>query len=167
MQDKIPTYDLSKKFFERAVKFQIFDKALKYRSCIRQEINSRFQSGNTCCHFVQNILSASLLSKYINIKIHRNIIWPVVLYGCENFSLTLKEKHGLEVFENRVLRKILGYKREGVTGNWRNYITRELLTKYNLGGRKKKNEMDGRVACTERERSIHSVMGKPEGKRTL
>jgi hypothetical protein len=51
------------------------------------------------------------LSKNLKIRIFRNIILPVVLYGCETWSLTLREKHRLRVFENRVLRRIFGLKR--------------------------------------------------------
>ena len=75
---------------------------------IRQsEIKSRLKSGNACYHSVQNILSSSLLSKNIKIKIRRTVILPVVLYGCETWSLTLREERRLRVFENRVLRRIL------------------------------------------------------------
>jgi len=66
---------------------------------------------------VQNLLSSSLLSKNIKIKIHRTIILPVVLYGCETWSLTLREERRLRVFENRVLRRIFGPKRDEVTGD--------------------------------------------------
>jgi hypothetical protein len=69
---------------------------------------------------VQNLLSSSLLSKNLKIRIYRIIIWSVVLYGCEIWSLTLKEERKLRVFENRVLRRIFGPKREEVTGKWRN-----------------------------------------------
>jgi hypothetical protein len=57
-----------------------------------------------------------LLSKNLKIKIHRTIIFSVVLYGCETWSLTLKEKLRLRVFENRVLRRVFGPKRDEVTG---------------------------------------------------
>jgi len=60
--------------------------------------------------------SKSLLYKKIKIKIHRTIIFPVVLYGCETWSLTLKEKCRLKVFENKVLRRIFGPKRDEVIG---------------------------------------------------
>ena len=65
---------------------------------------------------MQNLLSSSLLSNNIKIKIHRTIILPVVLYGYETWSLTLREEHKLRVFENRVLRKIFEPKRDEVTG---------------------------------------------------
>ena len=68
---------------------------------------------------MQNLLSSSLLSKKLKIKIHRTIILSVVLYGFETWSLTLREKHRLRVFENRVLRRVFGPKRDEVTGEWR------------------------------------------------
>jgi len=65
---------------------------------------------------VQTLLSSSLLSKNIKIKIHRNIILPVVLYGCETWSLTLREECRLMVFTNRVLRELFGYEVDRVPG---------------------------------------------------
>jgi len=63
---------------------------------------------------VQNILSSSLLSKNLKIKLYRTIILPVVLYGCETWLLTLREERRLRVFENRVLRRVFGPKRDEV-----------------------------------------------------
>ena len=71
---------------------------------------------------MQNILSSSLLSKNLNIKIYRTIIFPVVLYGCETWSLSFREERCLTVFENRVLRDIFGPKRDELT---RDELTRE------------------------------------------
>ena len=68
---------------------------------------------------VQNFLFSILLSKYIEIKVYRIIILPVVLYGCETWALTLWEECRLKVFENRVLRRIFGAKRYEITGEWR------------------------------------------------
>jgi hypothetical protein len=62
--------------------------------------------------------------------IYRTIILPVVLYGCETLSLTLREEHSLRVFENRVLRKIFGPKRDGVMGGWRKLHNEELHDLY-------------------------------------
>ena len=68
---------------------------------------------------MQNLLTSSLLSKTLKIKIYRSIILSVVLYGCETWLLTLKEKHRLRVFETRVLRRIFGTRRDEVKGEWR------------------------------------------------
>jgi len=68
---------------------------------------------------VQNLLSSSLLSKNIKIKVYRTVILPVILYGCETWSLTLREERRLRVFGNRVLRRVFGPKRDEVTGEWR------------------------------------------------
>ena len=57
--------------------------------------------------------------QFANIKIYRTVILPVVLYGCEIWSLTLREERRLRVFENRVLRRVFGIKRDKVTGEWR------------------------------------------------
>jgi hypothetical protein len=64
---------------------------------------------------VQSLLSSRLLSRNVKIKIYKTIILPVVLYGCETWSLTRREQHRLRVFENRVLRRIFGPKRDEVT----------------------------------------------------
>ena len=72
-----------------------------------------------CYHSVQNLLSSSLVSENLKFKIRRTIFLPVVLYGCETWSLTLREERRLRVFENRVLRKTFGPKRDEVTGEWR------------------------------------------------
>ena len=74
---------------------------------------------NACYHSVQNLLSSRLLSKNLKIKIYRTIILPVVLYGCETWSLKLREERKLRVCENMVLRKIFGPRRDEVTGEWR------------------------------------------------
>ena len=100
---------------------------LTNQNSIQEEIKSRFKLGNACYYSVQNLLSSSLPSKKLNIKIHRTIILPVVLYGYETWSLTLMEERRLRVFENRVLRRVFGPKRDEVTGNGENYIMKSLV----------------------------------------
>ena len=75
---------------------------------------------------------AVLLHKNINIKIYGTIILPVVLYGCETWSLTLREERRLRVFENRVLRKVFGPKKNEVTGEWRKLHNEEFSDLYCL-----------------------------------
>jgi len=74
----------------------------------------------------QNLLSSSLISKNIKIKIYRTIMLPLVLYGCETWSIILREERGLRVFKNRVLRRIFGPKRDEVTGERRKLHNEEL-----------------------------------------
>jgi len=81
---------------------------------------------------VQNLLSSSLLSKNLKIKIYRTIILPVVLFGCETWSLTLREERRLRVFENRMFWRIFGPKRDEVTGEWRKLHNEELNVLYSL-----------------------------------
>jgi hypothetical protein len=76
------------------------------------------------------ILTSCLLSSNVKVKIYKTIIQPVVLYGCETWSLMLREKHRLRVFENRVLRRIFGPKRDEVTGEWRKSHNEELHNFY-------------------------------------
>jgi hypothetical protein len=77
---------------------------------IHKEVKSRLNLGNACYHSVQNLLASHLLSKNIKIKIYKAIILPVILCGCK----TLKEEHRLKVFENRVVRRIFGLKRDEI-----------------------------------------------------
>jgi len=100
-------------------KFKYLGKTLTHQNSIEEEIKSRLRSGNACCHSVQNLLSSRMLSKNLKIKIYRTIILPVVLYGCETWSLTLREENKLRVFENMVLRRIFEPRRDEVTGEWR------------------------------------------------
>jgi len=84
--------------FERVEEFIYLGTALTDQNSIQEEIKSRLRSVNACYHSVQNILSSMLLSKNLKIKINRTIILPVVLYGCETWLLTLREKCRLRVF---------------------------------------------------------------------
>jgi hypothetical protein len=70
--------------------------------------------------------------KNLKIRIYKTIILPLVLYGCETWSLTLREKHRPRAFENRVLRKVFGPKRDEVTGEWRKLHNGELRDLYSL-----------------------------------
>ena len=96
------------------------------QNSIQEEIKSRLKLGNACYLSVQNLLSYILLSKNVKIKIYRTIILPVVLYGCETWSLILRGERGLRMFENRVLRRIFGLEWDGVTGEWRKLHNEEL-----------------------------------------
>jgi len=99
--------------------FRNLGTTLTNQNFIQEEIKRRLKSGNTFYHSVQNLLSSSLLSKNLKIKIYITIILPVVLYGCETWSLTMREELRLRVFENRVLRIVFGPRRNEVTGEWR------------------------------------------------
>jgi hypothetical protein len=114
-----------------------------------------------------------LLSKNLKIKIYRNIILSVVLYGCETWSLILREERRLMVFENMVLRRIFGPRRNEVTGEWRRLYNEELNDLYpssNIVRAIKSIRMRwaGYVARMGEEREVYRVLvGKPEGKRPM
>ena len=102
--------------FKRVEEFKYLGTTLTNQNSIQEEIKSRLRSGNACYHSVQSLLSSRLLSKHLKTKIYRTIILPVVLYGCETWSLTAREERNLRVFENMVLRRIFGTRRDEVTG---------------------------------------------------
>jgi len=102
--------------FERVEEFKYLGTMLTNKNSIQEEIKSRLKVGNACYYSVLYLLSSSLLSKKLKIKIYRTIILPVVLYRCETWSLTLREERRLRVFGNRVLRRLFGPKRDEVTG---------------------------------------------------
>jgi len=122
---------------------------------------------------VQNLLYSGLLPKNVRIRIYRTIILPVVLYGCETWSLTLRDKRRLRVFENRVLRRIFGPKRDEVTGDWRKLHNEELNNLYSLPNtipviKSRIMRWAGHVAHMGERRGVYRILvGKLEEKRPL
>jgi len=114
-----------------------------------------------------------LQSKNLKIKIYRIIILPVVLYGCETWCLTLREERKLRVFENMVLRRIFGLRRDEVTGERRRLHNEELNDLYSSPNivrviKLRKMRWVGHVASIGEERRVYRVLvGKPERKRPL
>jgi hypothetical protein len=88
---------------ERVEEFKYMGTTLTNQNYIQEKIKSRLKLGNSCYHSVQNLLSFSLLSKNLKIKIYRTIIFPVLLYGCETWSLTLRDERRLRVFEGLMM----------------------------------------------------------------
>jgi hypothetical protein len=86
------------------------------QNLIQEEIKRRLNSGSACYHSVQNLLFSRLLSKNLKIRICKTIIFPVVLFEYGTWSLTLREEYRLKVFENRVLKRMSGTKRNEVIG---------------------------------------------------
>jgi hypothetical protein len=118
-------------------------------------------------------LSSRLLSRNVKVNIYKTIILPVVLYGCETWSLILREEHRLRASENRVLRRIFGLTRDEVTGEWRKMHIEELHNLYSSPDiirqvKSRKMRWAGHVARMGEDRKMHKVLaGKPEGKRPL
>ena len=121
---------------------------------------------------MQNLLSSRLLPKNLKIKIYRNIILPIVFYGCETWSLTLWKERKLRVFENMVLRRIFGPRREEVTGEWKRLHNEELNDLYyspNIVWVIKSRRMRwvGHVARMGEERVVYrDLVGETGGKET-
>ena len=120
--------------------------------------------------FMQSVYSTP---KKLKINIYRTIILPAVLYGCETWSLTLREESRLKLFENRVLRRVFGPKRDDVTGEWRKLYNGELSDLYSLPNivqvvKSRRMSWAGHVARMEEGKVVHRVLvGKPEGRRPL
>jgi len=159
--------------FERLEEFKYLGITLTNKNSIVEEIKSRLRSGNACYHSVQNLLSSRLLSKNLKIKIYRTIIVPVVLYGCETWSLILREERKLRVFEKMVLRRIFGPRRDEVTGEWRRLHNEELNDLYSSPNivrviKSRRMRWAGHVARIGEERGVYRILvGKPEGRRPL
>jgi hypothetical protein len=134
---RIHSMNMDNSPIERVVEeFKYLGTTLKNQNSILEEIECRLKLGNACYYSVQNLLSSSLLSKTLKIKIYRTMILPVVLYGCETWLLTLREERRLRVFENVVLRRVFWPKRDEVTGEWRKLYKdglRDLYTLPNIG----------------------------------
>jgi hypothetical protein len=91
---------IANRLFENVSRFKYLGKTVTNKNLILEESKRRLNSDNACYHSVQNFLSSRLLSKNLKIRIYNTIILPVVLYGCDAWSLTLREEHRLRVLEN-------------------------------------------------------------------
>ncbi|KAJ4441727.1 hypothetical protein ANN_11585 [Periplaneta americana] len=117
--------------FEEVEKSKYLEATVTNINDTGEEIKHRINMGNACYYLVEKLLSSSLLSKDLKVRIiYKTVILPVVLYGCETWTLTLREEHRLRVFENKVFRKIFGAKRDEVTGEWRKLYNTELHALY-------------------------------------
>jgi hypothetical protein len=158
--------------FARVKEFTYLETNLTNLNSFEEEIRNRLKSGNASHHSLQNLLASSLLSN-LKIKIRRTIILPLVLHGCETWSLTLGEKRILRVFENRVLRRLFGPKRYEVTGECRKLHNKKLNDLYSSPNivwmiKSRKMRCARHVARMRERKGVYMVLvGKPEGKRPL
>ena len=113
------------KSYEKVKTFQFLGYLLTNQNSIQEDIKCRLKTGDSCYYSVQTFLSCRIFSKNLKIKIHETIILPVVLYGCEARSLKLREERRPRAFENRILRRMFGPKRDA-NGEWRRLYNEEL-----------------------------------------
>jgi hypothetical protein len=105
--------------------FKYLGSTVTNKNLIQEEIKRRLNCASACYHSVQSLLFSRLLSKNVKIGIYKTINLPVVFYGCEIWSLILREEHRLRVFENSA-EGVLGLKRDEVMGEWRKLHNEEL-----------------------------------------
>ena len=110
--------------------FKNLGTTLTNQNSIPEEIKISLRSVNACYNSVQKLLSSRMLTKNVKINVYRIIILPIVSYGCETWSLILREERKLRVFENMMLRRIFGPRRDEVTGGWRRLHNEELNDLY-------------------------------------
>jgi hypothetical protein len=159
--------------FENVSQFKYLETTVTNQNLIQEEIKRRMNSGSTSYNSVQTLPSSCLLSKNLNIRIYKTILLSAVLYGCETWSLSLREEHRLRVFENRVPRRIFGPKRDEVTGEWRKLHNEELSELYSSSSviriiKCRRMRWAGYVARMGEKRNAYRLLvGMPEGKRPL
>ncbi|KAJ4444135.1 hypothetical protein ANN_05924 [Periplaneta americana] len=159
--------------FEEVEKFKYLGATVTNINDTREEIKHRINMGNACYYSVEKLLSSSLLWKNLKVRIYKTVILPVFLYGCETWTLTLREEQRLRVFENKILRKIFGAKRDEVTGEWRKLHNAELHALYSSPDiirniKSRRLRWAGHVARMDESRNAYRVLvGRPEGKRLL
>ncbi|KAJ4447184.1 hypothetical protein ANN_09185 [Periplaneta americana] len=159
--------------FEEVEKFKYLGATVTNINDTREEIKQRINMGNACYYSVEKFLSSSLLSKNLKVRIYKTVILPVVLYGYETWTLTLREEDRLRVFENKVLRKIFGARRMKLQENEGKVHNIELHALYsspviirNIKSRRLR--WARHVARMGESRNAYRVLvGRTEGKRPL
>ncbi|KAJ4445342.1 hypothetical protein ANN_07147 [Periplaneta americana] len=158
--------------FEEVEKFKYLGATVTNINDTREEIKHRINMGIACYYSVEKLLSSSLLSKNLKVTVYKTVIISV-LYGCETWTLTLREEQRLRVFENNVPRKIFGAKSDEVKAEWRKLHNTELHALYSSPDiirniKSRRSRWAGHVARMGESRNAYRVLvGRPEEKRSF
>jgi hypothetical protein len=153
-------------------KFKYLETILTNQNDIHDEIKIRLNLGTCLLSISPKSFVFTSHIKNLKIKIYKTVILPTALYGCETWSLTLREEHRLRVFENRVLRRVFGPEKEE-DGSWRKLHDDELHSLYSSPNivrviKSRRMRWAGHVARMLEGRGVYRVLvGRPEGKRPL
>ena len=151
---------IEKLSFENVEKFKYLGSMITNTNDIHEEIKRRIKMGNVCYYSLEK-MSSSLFSNKFKVNIKQS--YTVVLYGCETWSLTLREEHRLTIFVNKVLRKIFGTKKDEIIGEWSKLHNAEVHALYsspdiirNLKSRRMR--LAGHIARMEHSRNAYRVL---------
>jgi hypothetical protein len=121
---------IGKRSFKNVAQFKCLGTTVKNQNFMKEKIKRRLNSGSACYNSIQNLFSSHLVPKNFKTGIYKTVIFSVVVYEFKTWSLTLREEHRLRVFENKVLRRIFGSRREEMMGGWRKPQNEELHNLY-------------------------------------
>jgi hypothetical protein len=154
-----PFLEVEQYKFQRVREFIYLGSILTEKNDELTEIKARLQSGNKCYYRLSNLLKTRMISKNLKIQLYRTLIRPVVMYGCEVWTLRKSEQNRLLIFERKILRRIFGPCKDDTTGEWRIRKNKEFKQLYQMldiiREIKKKETLMSRT-CMEKRRSSNT-----------
>lgn len=160
------------KIYKGVAKFKYLGCTITDRNTREEEIEIRIQNALRCSAALHKVLVSKLLSRSTKIRIYKTVIRPILMYGCEAWTLTLKEENRLLVAERKILRKILGFvlRPDGSRRVLKNAEIEELVCQPNIIGETKAHRLRwlGHMERMGEDRSVKKAyLGRPTGRRPV